>query len=483
VNKVVEAEELETATFELLPSWPGPHGGLWDHQAHIKNRAILSDLDSMLDYEAHMRDLAETDEEKIRFRKVEGCELLFSSTFIRRKKIMEKLRMKKLFVVFGFGLSLMMLAGSVRAADKELSIGFLAPLSGSMSFAGKTMLNASTMAVEETNLGGGITVAGEKYKIKLVSYDTKYATEASRSSAERLIFEDKVKFIIGATSLDTLAFQKVTEANKVIILPVGGAIKASPQNPYSFRITSLVDAKYGSIYKYLKAKLGNQNKVAFVNPDTPVGQDYAKMSSSAAKPLGFEEVAAEFVAGGSSDFTPVLTKILAKKPNVIDLGATGGGSDSALIIKQSRELGYKGLLVCAVGLQGKAVLEVAGAQAMEGVMETGVLDDDPQVNAAYQAFAKKYKAQFPNLPFIDLTSETYDSVLYFFRFLNGQNSLDPTVIKDRYADFKWDGVFGKTYYGGEKTFGIKRQVAHAAFLSQWKSGKPVVVEVAPADVP
>jgi len=63
VNKVVEAEELETATFELLPSWPGPHGGLWDHQAHIKNRAILSDLDSMLDYEAHILEVASLTED------------------------------------------------------------------------------------------------------------------------------------------------------------------------------------------------------------------------------------------------------------------------------------------------------------------------------------------------------------------------------------------------------------------------------------
>ena len=396
---------------------------------------------------------------------------------------MTSVSLRSLFFVFGLGFSLILHAGPAHSADKELSIGFLAPLSGPVSFTGKTMLNASNMAIEKINSAGGITVAGEKYRIKLVSYDTKYATEPARSAAERLLFEDKVKFIIGAISLDTLAFQKVTESNKVIIMPVGPAINPSPQNPYTFRITTLLDAKDESLYKYLKTKMGHLSKVAFINPDTPVGQNFAKMSSKAAKPLGFEEVASEFVAGGSSDFTPVLTKLLAKNPDIIDLGATGGGSDSALLIKQSRELGYKGLLVAAIGLQGNTLLQVAGAQAMEGVIETGVLEDDPGVGAKYRDFAKEYKAQFPNLPFIDLVPETYDSVYYFLSFLNGQTSLDTTVLKDRYADYRWDGVFGETHYGGEKTFGIKRQVVHPAFISQWKNGKPAVVEVVSPLVP
>jgi branched-chain amino acid transport system substrate-binding protein len=393
-----------------------------------------------------------------------------------------RLNVPTLVIVLVVGLIFAGFAGSAYA-DKELKIGFLGPLSGPVAFAGKTMLNASIFAVDEINAAGGITVAGEPHKIKLISYDTKYATAPARSAAERLIFEDKVKFIIGATSLDTMAFQRVTEDAKVIILPVGGAIKASPKNPYSFRITTLVDAKYESIYKFIKAKMGNLKKVAFTNPDGPVGEGYAKMSRAAAKPLGFEVVAAEFVARGSSDFSPVLTKILAKKPDIIDLGATGGGSDSALIIKQARELGYDGLMVCAVGLQGKAVLQVAGPQAMEGIIETGISLDDPAVSAKYLKFAKAYKERFPKLPFIDLTSETYDSVYYFIRFLDGQKTLDTSVLKDRYAEYTWDGIFGKTYYGGLKTYGIKRQVVHPAYLSMWKNGKPVIVEVAPADVP
>ncbi len=371
---------------------------------------------------------------------------------------------------------------SAYAAD-ELKIGILGPLSGPVAFAGKTLANAATLAAEEVNAAGGITVAGKKYKIKMVAYDTKYSVSAAKSSAERMIFEDKVKFIFGALSLDTKGFQKITEQNKVIIFPAGGGILPSSKTPYTFRSTTLVNAKYTGLYTYLKNNLPSQKKVAFINPDTPVGEAYADMSRKAAEPLGFKVVAAEFIASGTSDFSPVITKIISKKPDFIDLGGTGGGSDSALIIKQARELGFKGLMVCAVGLQSKAVLQVAGAEAMEGVIETGFTAQDPAVSDAFRKVAERYGKRFPGLPFIDLTSEIYDTTKGFLQFLDGQETLDTTVLKDRLSNYSWKGIYGVSSFGGKKTFGIKNQVVHPAYLSQWKGGKPIIIDTVPAPVP
>ena len=144
------------------------------------------------------------------------------------------------------------------------------------------------------------------------------------------------------------------------------------------------------------------------------------MSHDGAKSLGFNIVASEFVATGSSDFSPTITRVLARQPDIIDLGGTGGGRDSALIIKQAHELGYKKQIVCAVGLQSSTVKEVAGIQAMEGIIETGFDPDDPAVSPAFRVFAKNYTKTYPKLPFIDLTSEFYDTVVNFFRFLDGR---------------------------------------------------------------
>lgn len=365
----------------------------------------------------------------------------------------------------------------------DLSIGFLCPLTGPLAFAGETMLNASTLAADEVNAAGGVTVAGQPYKFVIKSYDTKYKTEDARAAAERLIFEDKVKYIIGALSLDTQGFQSVTEENKVIILPAGGSILPDAKKPYTFRITALVDAKYNGLYGYLKKNMPNLKSVAFFNPDNPVGQDYTRMSKQAAGPLGFTIVAEEFVALGGGDFTATLTKILAKKPDILDIGATGGGSDSALVIKQARELGFKGQIVAAVGLQSKTVLEVVGPQGMEGVIETGYSADDPGLSPEFKAVIKKYTEKYPKQPFIDLTSETYDAMLGIFKFFNGQTTLDPTVLKDKLAEYSWTGIYGKCYFGGEKSFGIKRAKVQPIYLSKWQGGKPQIVTTIDAPVP
>jgi len=386
-------------------------------------------------------------------------------------------------LAFSTGMVFANLPVAQAAEPKDLPVGVLGPLSGPVAFAGKTVENAVTLAAEDCNEAGGVKIAGEVYKIKLISYDTKYAVQSALRAAERLIFNDKVKYIIGALSLDTQGFQGVTERNKVIIMPLGGSIFADPKKPYSFRITGLVDAKYVGLYGYIKKTMPEFKTVSFINPDNPVGEAYSGFSRKAAEPLGFKVLDSEFVALGGGDFTPVLTKLLAKKPDIIDLGATGGGSDSALIIKQSRELGFKGQLVAAVGLQSRTVMEVVGPQGMEGVIETGFTPDDPALSPEFKKLAGRYVDRFPKLPFIDLTSEAYDSSLAFFKFLNGQDTLDPTVLKDRFADYVWSGIYGKTYFGGEKTFGIKRQKVQPLYLSRWKDGKPVIFATTDAPVP
>jgi len=49
------------------------------------------------------------------------------------------------------------------------------------------------------------------------------------------------------------------------------------------------------------------------------------------------------------------------------------------------------------------------------------------------------------------------------------------VLKDRLADYSWNGIYGQVFFGGEKTFGIKRQKIQPVYLSKWKNGKPVIV--------
>jgi branched-chain amino acid transport system substrate-binding protein len=358
------------------------------------------------------------------------------------------------------------------AEAKDLKIGLCLPLTGPYAFAGHLVGNATRMAAKD--LGGVVKIAGEPYNITFVEYDTKYTAEGGRAAAERLIFEDKVKFIVGAMTADTQAFQVVTEKNKVIILHQATAIYTSKDKPFSFKSSTMAESKYPALYKAIKEMDPKLKKIAFVNPDTPLGEKFSKFAKAAAETLGFTVAGSEFAAQGASDFTPVLVKLFTNKPDILDLGATGGTSDSALLIKQARELGFTGRIVACIGLQTKTALEVAGPKALEGVMETGFDPKDPVLTQSFRTMAENFIAANPKLPFVDLVGEVYDSTYGLFKFLNGQDTLDTLTIANSFGNFKWEGIYGQSGWGGEKSYGLNRLKVQPIYFSMWKDGKPAI---------
>jgi branched-chain amino acid transport system substrate-binding protein len=52
------------------------------------------------------------------------------------------------------------------AKEKEVVIGQISPLTGGAAFLGVDALKEAPIAMDEINAAGGITVAGQKYKIE-----------------------------------------------------------------------------------------------------------------------------------------------------------------------------------------------------------------------------------------------------------------------------------------------------------------------------
>ncbi len=82
------------------------------------------------------------------------------------------------------------------------------------------------------NKKGGLVIGGERYKIDLIILDSKMSHEVSRAAVERLVYQDKVKFILGDETVD--AWVPVTEANKVLVVAVSLRRQSSTQNTSMF---------------------------------------------------------------------------------------------------------------------------------------------------------------------------------------------------------------------------------------------------------
>src|SRR5512142_302713 len=100
---------------------------------------------------------------------------------------------------------LVFVAAAAAAADGVIVIGVNTALSGGAAPTGRGMLRAVEVAADEINAAGGIKVGAERYQVKLVGYDSKYDSREAVSIANKLIFNDKVRYMVTMGGTTTIA--------------------------------------------------------------------------------------------------------------------------------------------------------------------------------------------------------------------------------------------------------------------------------------
>ena len=235
----------------------------------------------------------------------------------------------------------------VRAAKTaELKIGFISALSGAGMGWGMGMLGGLEMAAEDVNKAGGIPIGDTTYTIKVIAYDDKYTGPGAVQAAQRLISQDGVNIIVGPLgSVPMLAIADVTESNKVLVFSNSYTTKAlGPKKPHTFRLTP-TSMEFSLPFLQWIAKNQPQLKtVAIVGPNDESGKEVASHNEAAYQKVGIKVLAKEFYERGSQDFVPLLTKLLASKPDILDLDGTTPG-DSGVILKQARQMNAKVFII------------------------------------------------------------------------------------------------------------------------------------------
>src|SRR5207302_1775933 len=137
------------------------------------------------------------------------------------------------------------------------------------------------------NEQGGWSIGGEKYRIEVASIDDRNDPKVSVAGAERLAYQEKIKYIIGP-NVDTTAaaIVPVMEKAKAINIPYAFS-KSLYTPPRSNSILGMI-ASYQAgpvIYKYLKTQKGVRS-VSFIarNESDPLNQRTEGVA--AAKALG-----------------------------------------------------------------------------------------------------------------------------------------------------------------------------------------------------
>ena len=365
-------------------------------------------------------------------------------------------------------------APGLSAASEPITIGSIATLSGPGRGWGLGLLAGLQIAADEINAKGGILLGGERRKVNIVYYDDKYQGSEALDVANRLINQDKVKIIMGPMgSAPTLAVQDTTEKSGAMIFSGGITSKnLGPAKPLSFRYV-MSHAEYAlPMAKWIAQNVRNAKKVAVIAPNDETGQEAVIEIEKAYHANGLQLTGKFWFERGTPDLTPILTKILSTQPDIIE---TDGSApvDVGLVVKQARQLNYKGLITKIGGPGTGEVIRVAGAEYSEGFLYQTTSDlADPKAKRLQDAFAAKYKD-----PFNALLIPAYDISLMLFDAIAKAQSTDPAKVAPVLAEMKWDGTFGPIVFGGQATYGIKRQPLYPFFLGRVEKGQEKIVTI------
>lgn len=268
--------------------------------------------------------------------------------------------MNRIFAVI-VGIVGLLVAGMASAAE-PFRIGALFSITGPASFLGEPEKNTLEMLVKDANARGG--VGGRK--LELVVYDTQGDVTKAVQLANKLIKNDKVSVIVGpSTTGETMAVIPLAEKERIPLISCAAGIKITePVKKWVFKTPANDHVAAEKIL--IQAARLKQKSLAIITVSDGFGSSGREQLKALAGQKGFRIVADEVYGPKDTDMTAQLTKIKAAKPDAVICWGTNPGP--ALIARNMKQLGIKVPLYMSHGVASKKFIELAGADAAEGIM-------------------------------------------------------------------------------------------------------------------
>lgn len=238
----------------------------------------------------------------------------------------------------------MLSIGSANAC--EIKIGTVGPMSGPAAQWGQAIRGATEFAAAEVNQHGGLKVGEQQCKVSVLAVDTKYTAEGAAAAANNLVGQG-VKFVVGPIgSPEVTGMKPIANRNKMLMMSNSFAKDAIGERwPLVFHLGPGPSAWADPIIKVAKERF-NIKKVQLIAPNDQGGTDIASVNAEVYRDNGIEAME-EYYQRGTTNFAPIVTRIMMSNPDAVDTASTPPG-DAGTLIKQLRQAGFKG----AVGRLG-----------------------------------------------------------------------------------------------------------------------------------
>ena len=320
------------------------------------------------------------------------------------------------------------------AAADTIKIGVPVGLSGANSVVAPSVVQATELAVAQINSGGGLLGR----QLEVVVADDGSGAQGAQKAFDSLVFRKKVDVLI---SMETSAARNA-----------GLPIINRGRVPYIY--TSFYEGGSCSPWMFVNAWVPEQQVAPIVDHFMKseksetfflIGSDYAfgrgmlEFTQKYIEQNGGNVLGAEYLPMNGTDWTSIISKLKAVKPDAL-ITSTAGGAPNVTLTKQLRaagvEIPYGNLAV------DEGTARDMGADAAGIYISASYISDINSVEN--KNFLKAMKAQFgdemktPN----DLSVPQYEAVYLYKLAVEKARSTDSKAVIDALDDVAFEGPRG-----------------------------------------
>lgn len=317
------------------------------------------------------------------------------------------------------------------SAKEPIKIGMVLDTSGNASSLGMPERNSAILLEEKINAAGGIN--GQP--IKLIIEDSESDESKALLKAKKLVEQDKVVAIIGATTTGTtMSMVKYIESVGVPLISPAASVKiVTPINErkWIFKIPQSDNLIADKMIEYLNKK--NIKKIAFMSASNAFGSSGKELFAKVAAEKGITIVAQEKFGPEDKDMTAQLTRIKGLNPEAVIVWATPPSAST--VAKNFRSLGFTVPMLQSHGIANKAFIDLAGADANGVVFPVGKVlagEDLPDSDAQKKPimdYIKDYEGKYGPMSRTTFGGHIPDALYLLKQAIETAGSTEPEKVR------------------------------------------------------
>jgi branched-chain amino acid transport system substrate-binding protein len=328
-------------------------------------------------------------------------------------------------------LLVLLFAAQAFAAD-AIKIGFNIPLTGDIPKVGEASKFAAEMLKEDINGAGGLEVGGKKYMLDFIYEDNESKAESAVNVALKLIERDQVVAIVGPnSSKQAVPAGGTCDDNQTpMVTPWSTNPDTTLDRPWVFR-AAFLDPFQGPVVANFAEKTFGAKTAAVIYD---VSNDYSKGLAEIfqqvweGKKGAGSVVAFESHGTKDQDFSAQLSTIVAAKPDFIFI--PDNYNQVALIVKQARQLGYKGPFMGSDAWGSAELMTLCGDDCVGQYFSTHYAAAG--ATGKTKEFIDRYSAKYGYTP-DDVAALTWDATRLVLQAIQEAGKVESDVRKERKA--------------------------------------------------